>query len=374
MNLRRPAAATTLVLALALGATATPLASWTRTAHAQDGEEEPPQNAAAQKAQALTEKGVKALQAEKFDEGIAEFKKILALLEGSKGQMPEEMERSFRYLAEYNMACGYSLKKEKKDALDWFEKSVMDGFVDWAHIDSDTDLDFVRSDARFKEIIEKGRENIKKHAKERIPLLLAKDALFPYQLSFRPLKSDKKILGSELLGKVVLVDIFADVEGKGGAAETPDLVAIHKDYKDKGVEVTGLVAFAGGEGEEAKDAAAKVVERLSLPYPVGIANRTQLERARVTADRLIPMTLVLDKQGKLRARLVGADRNGDTMRALVDTLLAEKSDAKPMPEGDKNKGDGEKKSEDKKSEDKKPEDKKPEDKKQKDPAKKDDPI
>jgi Flp pilus assembly protein TadD len=55
--------------------------------------------------------------------------------------------------AMYNIACGYSLLNEKENALAWLQKSLDNGFDTW-RLAQDSDLDPLRSDARFKKIMD----------------------------------------------------------------------------------------------------------------------------------------------------------------------------------------------------------------------------
>jgi hypothetical protein len=55
----------------------------------------------------------------------------------------------------YNLACVYSLKKDKYNALEYFRTAVEKGFNDLANIKKDTDLDFIRNEEEFKKIIDK---------------------------------------------------------------------------------------------------------------------------------------------------------------------------------------------------------------------------
>ncbi len=54
----------------------------------------------------------------------------------------------------YNLACIYSLAGNKKKALDYLEKAVKKGFNDLDLIKKDKDLDFIRNEKEFKEIIQ----------------------------------------------------------------------------------------------------------------------------------------------------------------------------------------------------------------------------
>ncbi|MEO6323793.1 MAG: M56 family metallopeptidase [Thermoanaerobaculia bacterium] len=52
----------------------------------------------------------------------------------------------------YNTACAYSLKGDKKRALDALEKALEAGYDDPKHMDSDDDLDAIRDEPRFGEL------------------------------------------------------------------------------------------------------------------------------------------------------------------------------------------------------------------------------
>ena len=53
----------------------------------------------------------------------------------------------------YNLACVLSLMGETKDALDYLEKSVSVGWEDFEHIKKDTDLDNIRAEVRYQQIM-----------------------------------------------------------------------------------------------------------------------------------------------------------------------------------------------------------------------------
>ena len=61
--------------------------------------------------------------------------------------------------AAYNTACCYALLGEKATALDWLERAVKMGYSDADHLDKDSDLDSIRSDSKFRTIV----ENMKRH-------------------------------------------------------------------------------------------------------------------------------------------------------------------------------------------------------------------
>jgi tetratricopeptide (TPR) repeat protein len=54
----------------------------------------------------------------------------------------------------YNLACAYSLKGDKKKAIDALKKSVGKGFSNVSELESDKSLDPIREEAAYKKIIE----------------------------------------------------------------------------------------------------------------------------------------------------------------------------------------------------------------------------
>jgi len=53
----------------------------------------------------------------------------------------------------YNLACLYSLTKKIDKALEYFEKSIKAGFTNVRHIQQDGDLDNIRNEEKYKELV-----------------------------------------------------------------------------------------------------------------------------------------------------------------------------------------------------------------------------
>ncbi|MEK6644582.1 MAG: M56 family metallopeptidase [Planctomycetota bacterium] len=97
-------------------------------------------SATAQKArQNWYDKGYSLHNAKKYDEAIECFMKAAEI----------ENRKQDSY---YNIACGYSLKGDKDRAFEWLRKAWHAGYQDVNHMESDSDLDNIRNDARFKQI------------------------------------------------------------------------------------------------------------------------------------------------------------------------------------------------------------------------------
>ncbi len=64
-------------------------------------------------------------------------------------------------ISHYNLACSFSLLGEIDAAFRSLERAVLLGYKDLAHLQKDRDLENLRKDARYDEIVEKIKNNIK---------------------------------------------------------------------------------------------------------------------------------------------------------------------------------------------------------------------
>jgi peroxiredoxin len=100
--------------------------------------------------------------------------------------------------------------------------------------------------------------------------------------------------------------------------EAPDLVDIANEYADAGVHLLGI------NGVDDAGAAEPFQQTFDVPYP-SIDDRDK--RAVAALQGIVPIqatptTVVLDRDGKVAARIVGL-AEGSTLRALIDEVLAE---------------------------------------------------
>jgi thiol-disulfide isomerase/thioredoxin len=101
-------------------------------------------------------------------------------------------------------------------------------------------------------------------------------------------------------------------------AEAPDLVDIATEYADQGVRLLGI------NGVDDAGAAESFQRTFEVPYP-SIDDRDKGAVAAlqgIVPIQATPTTVVLDREGKVAARIVGL-AEGSTLRALVDEVLAE---------------------------------------------------
>jgi len=64
------------------------------------------------------------------------------------------------YNSIYNVACVYSLQGNTGPALKWLERAINNGFTDFEHMSEDHDLDNIRGDPRYIELVEEATEYV----------------------------------------------------------------------------------------------------------------------------------------------------------------------------------------------------------------------
>lgn len=105
-------------------------------------------------------------------------------------------------------------------------------------------------------------------------------------------------------------------------AEAPDLVALATDYADQGVHVLGI------NGTDAAGAAQAFQRQFEVPYPsLADTDGSAVAALQGTVPvNAVPTTVVLDREGRVAARILGL-ADATTLRTVVDDLLEEGTDA-----------------------------------------------
>ena len=100
--------------------------------------------------------------------------------------------------------------------------------------------------------------------------------------------------------------------------EAPDLQAIHEGHADMGVSCLGIAV------RDAAGPAQAFEERYGITYPSVPDTGAELMYARRGQDapNAVPSTLVLDREGRVAARISGA-ADPSVLRAMIDAVVAE---------------------------------------------------
>jgi len=139
-----------------------------------------------------------------------------------------------------------------------------------------------------------------------------------------PLLSGGELSTADFRGVVVVLNVWASWCAPC-RAEAPDLQAVWQATADGGVQFIGL------NTRDSDTAAAGFVKTYGLTYPQMLDpdGRLQLLFRDTLPPQSIPSTVVLDKEGRVAARALGAVSQSDLL-GLIEPLVAEPS-ASPVP-------------------------------------------
>ncbi len=115
---------------------------------------------------------------------------------------------------------------------------------------------------------------------------------------------------SKLKGKVVLLDFWATWCAPCREA-IPHLIDLRKTYQKKGVEVIGMNVDKGDV-----ETVRRFVKSMDIPYPITVAPEEVSRSYGVTA---LPTTILIDKEGRIRQKLLGF--NSEISKQLTSTIV-----------------------------------------------------
>lgn len=128
--------------------------------------------------------------------------------------------------------------------------------------------------------------------------------------------SDKK-------GKVLVVTIWGTWCGPC-IAEIPHLIELQNQYGEQGIEVIGLNI---GDGEGTPEPLEKIkafVAKQKINYTIAIASNPVAQQFNMISKQgVVPQTIVVDREGRLRSVFVGGGPNIFKMKESVAKVMAE---------------------------------------------------
>ncbi len=113
--------------------------------------------------------------------------------------------------------------------------------------------------------------------------------------------------------------------------EMPLLVAVQKLYADKGVQVIG----ASADHESTRDQIPAFVRKAKINFPIWVGATTD-DMAKFGVGRALPATIIIDRDGRIAARIIGVIKKGD-LESRIEWLLSDRST--PAPEATLNPAD-----------------------------------
>ncbi|OGD17834.1 MAG: hypothetical protein A2W03_15410 [Candidatus Aminicenantes bacterium RBG_16_63_16] len=130
--------------------------------------------------------------------------------------------------------------------------------------------------------------------------------------------SGKTITSAQYKGKVLFLNFWASW-CPPCRAEIPDFVDVTAAYKAKGLEILGISLDTKEKSE-----VLAFVQQFKINYPVVLETRKQTEKllADFQPGQFIPTTFVIDKQGRIRDKIVRAMDKEEILR-IFNRLIAE---------------------------------------------------
>ncbi len=216
----------------------------------------------------------------------------------------------------FNEACAYAMTGETARVVPTLNEARAAGFSDLAQLDLDPDLDPLRKDTAFQEFLARFEH-------DNATRVLADNKPIPFDFKLPDL--DGKLVSlAEFKGKVVIVD-FWGTWCPPCRKEIPHFVELLKKHEKEGLAVVGL-CYEKSVGDAARDGVRFFVNSTHVPYPCLMGDPPTLKL--LPEFNAFPTTLILDREGKVRANLTGYQPLG-ALDALVTPLLAEKPAPKP---------------------------------------------
>ena len=122
-----------------------------------------------------------------------------------------------------------------------------------------------------------------------------------------------KIIEMHALTPATLDDLWAEAE---------TLAEISSDYLESGVRFVGVNVYDG------KAAANAFEDKFGITYPSVLDVETgtmRLAFSDTVTPNAVPTTIVVDRQGRVAARISGAITDDSVLRNMIDAVIAEET-------------------------------------------------
>jgi thiol-disulfide isomerase/thioredoxin len=114
-------------------------------------------------------------------------------------------------------------------------------------------------------------------------------------------------------GKVVLINFWA-TWCPPCRQEIPDLIKMQRQYRNKGLQIVGIT-YPPQKIYEVR----RFARKLGMNYPVAIG--TKASKARFTSTETLPVTVVIDRNGKVRDVIEGIMYSDEFYQKVKPLLL-----------------------------------------------------
>jgi thiol-disulfide isomerase/thioredoxin len=126
----------------------------------------------------------------------------------------------------------------------------------------------------------------------------------------------QEITLSGLKGKVVLLDFWATWCGPCKES-IPHLIQLYKGYQEKGFELIGMSTDKAGDVEMVR----RFINSMDIPYPIIMTPEEVSRNYKITG---LPTTVLIDKKGRIREKIVGFNSAiGQQIATRISELTSE---------------------------------------------------
>lgn len=203
----------------------------------------------------------------------------------------------------YNAGCAHAMAGESDKAIAVLEKAAAGGFNDIAQYEGDTDLVSLKSEPGFQALLTE----------------LRKKNEFSFDFTLKDLDG-KEVSLSDFKGKVVIADIWG-TWCPPCRKEIPHFIELQNQYGEAGLQIVGLNFKPTGQGEDVATVK-PFADEFGINYPCLIGERSVI--AQVPNLRGFPTTLFIDRNGKVRSKVVGY-HTLSKLESIIKPMLAEKA-------------------------------------------------
>ena len=217
----------------------------------------------------------------------------------------------------YNEACALSLDEDVEGAIASLELCFDYGGMDLDQLSQDADLENVRADAGFAAKLEAWQAKASEAAIAEAKEALADGESFPFAFEFTSIQDGKTISLESLKGKVVIVDIWG-TWCPPCRAEIPSFVKLQETYGKDGFQIVGLNYEGNGEPAQYEQTVKDFIAEFGINYPCMFGD--EATRTQVPNFSGYPTTIFIDREGKVRLKVVGLHEYS-FLESIVKELL-----------------------------------------------------
>jgi thiol-disulfide isomerase/thioredoxin len=236
-------------------------------------------------------------------------------------QVPDELKHLWQE-ALFNEARALASENQLDSALAVLQRAFDAGYEEFSSIMTDPFFAPIKDQPALAELIDKVSEQIRLRLREQARQELADSESFPFDFEL-PNLEDQPVKMADFKGKVLIVDIWG-TWCPPCRMEIPHFVRLQETYRDE-LAIVG-VNYEGGEKEESVKAITDFVAENGVNYPCVLGDEET--QAKIPDFQGFPTTLLIDREGKVRLKLVGYHPY-EKLEAYVTELMAEEAAATP---------------------------------------------